>query len=126
MQEKSQRIHPESPHRTQRRGEYGKKQNASPQDPQAEIQAQLTLSPVDGEKKDGSADSQTVENVQRRCQPGELQTESPQQVIQQGGGHAQQDGLDKGLDRLSEGAAHGASPKEPAEKALPLLSAILI
>ena len=126
MQQKRQGVHPESPHRPQQRGKDCEKQDAAAQGTQAEIQPQLALGPVEGEQKDRPADRHAVEDVQRRRQPGELQAEGPQQVIQQPGGHPQQDGLDKGLKRLGKGGAHGASPEQAAEKALPLLAAVLI
>ena len=126
MQQKRQGVHPESPHRPQQRGKDCEKQDAAAQGTQAEIQPQLALGPVEGEQKDRPADRHAVEDVQRRRQPGELQAEGPQQVILQPGGHPQQDGLDKGLKRLGKGGAHGASPEQAAEKALPLLAAVLI
>ena len=95
MQQKRQGVHPESPHRPQQRGKDCEKQDAAAQGTQAEIQPQLALGPVEGEQKDRPADRHAVEDVQRRRQPGELQAEGPQQVIQQPQKRSQQSSAQK-------------------------------
>ena len=82
MQQECHRIPPKIPDGTQERGASGKEQDPAAQNAQEYKQPQLSLGPIQGEKKDGPGAEQTVQAVQWAGEPGEPQPEGPQQIVQ--------------------------------------------
>ena len=81
MHQEGQGIHPKIPYRPQRRGAERKEQHYAPGQPRQHKQPQLSLGPIQGEKKDGPGAEQTVQAVQWAAEPGEPQPDGPQQIV---------------------------------------------
>lgn len=101
-----QRIGPKGPQGPQRRGEGAEKQHGPADGAQHHKAPQLSLGPAEEKEKHGAPHRQAVQGVQRPCQPGEPQAKGAQQVIQQPGGQAQQDGLGKYQQLLGDLIPH--------------------
>ena len=95
MQQECHRIPPKVPDGTKERGASGEEQDPAAQDAQEYEQPQLPLGTVEGEKEDGAAGQQAVDQIQRPGDPGEPQPEHPEQVVKQAQGSAQQNGLEE-------------------------------
>ena len=84
MQQECHRIPPKIPDGTQERGASGEEQHPAAQNAQEHEQPQLALGAVEGEKEDGAAGQQAVDQIQRPGDPGEPQPEHPEQFPQSG------------------------------------------
>lgn len=93
MRQKGQRIRPEGPDGPQRLGKGAEKQHRSPHRAHQDKAPELSRSPAEQKQKRGRAHHKAVSPVQQRGEPGGPDPEGAQQIIQQAGGQAQQDGL---------------------------------
>ena len=93
MEAEGQRVRPEIPHRPQHRGQQREVKRSASRQPQQHIQPEDALHLPQQKEEDGRQGHGAVGSVGEEGEPGMPQPEGPQQVIQQGGAHSQQDGL---------------------------------
>lgn len=101
-----QTVRPEAPHGPQEAGEGAEKEHRAAQRPQHHEAPQNPVPPPQEEEEGHGAHAEAVEPVQQGGTAGQAQAEGAQEVVQHGGGHAQQDGLAEGRQLQGERGAH--------------------
>lgn len=102
----TQVIRPKIPDWAQPLGKGAEEHHRAANTAQYHKAPQLSLAPTQQEQKGDRPHHQTIEGIQNRRHPGHPQSEGPQQVIQQSGGQAQQDGLTEGQQLLGDLGPH--------------------
>lgn len=125
MHQIGQRIRPKSPNGPQHGGKSAEKQDCAAQRAQHRKAPQFPFRRLEEEEERRHPYRQAVEAVQKARQPGQPQPEGPQQIIQQPGGKAQQDGLAKHQQLLGNLIPHELS-KQPAKPAGPAAALLLV
>lgn len=125
MYQIGQRIRPKSPNRAQHGGKGAEKQDCAPQRTQHRKSPQFSFRRLEKKKERRHPYRQTVKAVQKARQAGHPQPERPQQIIQQSGGKAQQNGLAKHQHLLGDLIPHRLS-EQPAKPAAPAAALLLI
>lgn len=88
-----QRIRPKAPYGPQQLREDAEKQHCSAQRAQNHEAPQLPVRPPQEKEEQSGSGQKAVQTVQQPGQAGKAEAKGPQQVIQQPGTQAQEDGL---------------------------------
>lgn len=100
-------VQPEVPEGPQRGGKQAEKHHAAAQSAQEDVAPQLSVPLAQNEEGQRRASGKAVQQVQRPGHAGTPQPDGPQQVVQQSGGQAQQDGPAEGPQLLRDLKSHG-------------------